>query len=60
VGGEKAFDNVTDLKNEDFIFVYWVFRMGWAKLQDLSAKELYELIIYLCLVEREIEDLTHW
>jgi hypothetical protein len=22
VGGEKAFDNVTDLKNEDFIFVY--------------------------------------
>ena len=22
VGGEKAFDDVTDLKNEDFIFVY--------------------------------------
>lgn len=22
VGGEKAFDDATDLKNEDFIFVY--------------------------------------
>jgi len=22
VGGEKAFDDITDLKNEDFIFVY--------------------------------------
>lgn len=22
VGGEKAFDDSTDLKNEDFIFVY--------------------------------------
>lgn len=21
-GGEKAFDDITDLKNEDFIFVY--------------------------------------
>ena len=22
VGGEKAFDDITDLENEDFIFVY--------------------------------------
>jgi hypothetical protein len=38
VGGEKAFHDITDLENEDFIFVYW-----WIVLM---AKFRFEMCLF--------------